>query len=72
MLTSLKVALFSILAASSIAATSAGAAVDPTAGAPLRAAPPPASFAVEAQARVLRKCEEDLGYGRTGSFGCGG
>jgi hypothetical protein len=71
MLTSLMLALFTTLAALSMAATSAGAAIDPMASTAIRAAPPP-SLAVEAQARMLRKCEEDLGYGRTSSFGCGG
>jgi hypothetical protein len=28
--------------------------------------------ALEMQAQARRKCEEDLGYGRTGLFGCGG
>jgi hypothetical protein len=72
MLTSLKLALFTTLTALSMAATSAGAAIDPVASAAaIRAAPPP-TLAVEAQARMLRKCEEDLGYGRSSSFGCGG
>jgi hypothetical protein len=31
----------------------------------------PASRAFE-QAQARHKCEEDLGYGRTGLFGCGG
>jgi hypothetical protein len=36
------------------------------------AAPAPASPAFEMQAQARHKCEEDLGYGRTGLFGCGG
>ena len=28
------------------------------------------SFPMEAQARVMRKFEEDLGYGQTGNFCC--
>ena len=36
------------------------------------AAPAPASRAFEMQAQARHKCEEDLGYGRTGLFGCGG
>ena len=36
------------------------------------AAPAPASPTFQMQAQARRKCEEDLGYGRTGLFGCGG
>jgi len=73
MLTSRKLGLFATVAAVWIAAAnSAGAAVNPASPASTGAASADASFAVEAQARVLRKCEEDFGYGRTGGFGCGG
>ena len=36
------------------------------------AASAPARPAFELQAQARHKCEEDLGYGRTGLFGCGG
>jgi hypothetical protein len=71
MLTSMKLAPITAVAALWIAATSADGAVGPSSITSISAAPSQASFTVEAQARVLRKCEEDLGYGRTGSFGCG-
>jgi len=71
MLTLMKLGSFTAVAALWIAAASADAAVDPNSITSISTAPSPASFTVEAQARVLRKCEEDLGYGRTGSFGCG-
>lgn len=67
MLTSMKLAL----AALSIAGAPGAATIEPGPSTSISAAPSPANFTVEAQARVLRKCEEDLGYGRTGSFGCG-
>jgi hypothetical protein len=47
------------------------ATIEPGPSTSISAAPSPANFTVEAQARVLRKCEEDLGYGRIGSFSCG-
>jgi hypothetical protein len=71
MLTSMKLALFTTLAALSIAGAPGAATIEPGPSTSISAAPSPANFTVEAQARVLRKCEEDLGYGRTGSFGCG-
>jgi hypothetical protein len=37
-----------------------------------RASAAPASPAFEMQAQARHKCQEDLGYGRTGRFGCGG
>lgn len=37
-----------------------------------RASAAPASPTFQMQAQARRKCEEDLGYGRTGLFGCGG
>lgn len=45
-----------------------GSCSSPTAS----AASAPARPAFELQAQARRKCEEDLGYGRTGLFGCGG
>jgi hypothetical protein len=36
------------------------------------AASAPARPIFEMQAQARHKCEEDLGYGRTGLFGCGG
>jgi hypothetical protein len=71
MLTSMKLALFTTLAALSIAGAPGAATIEPGPSTSISAAPSPANVTVEAQARVLRKCEEDLGYGRTGSFGCG-
>ena len=71
MLTSMKLTLFTTLAALSIAGALGAATIAPGPSTSISAAPSPANFTVEAQARVLRKCEEDLGYGRTGSFGCG-
>jgi hypothetical protein len=64
------------VAALSIAAvTSAAASVDPAAvssagGINAVSAPANAGNLVQAQRRY--KCQEDLGYGRTGNFGCGG
>jgi hypothetical protein len=37
-----------------------------------RASAAPAGPAFEIQAQARFKCQEDLGYGRTGFFGCGG
>ena len=71
MLTSMKLRLTTTVAALSIAAvTSAGAAVNPTSAVSASAAPARPTFEMQAQARF--KCWEDLGYGRTGLFGCGG
>ena len=63
------------IAALSIAAvTSAAASVDPAtvgkAGA-TNAASVSAQPAYTIQAQRRRKCQEDLGYGRTGFYGCG-
>jgi hypothetical protein len=62
------------IAALSIAAvTPAAASVDPAAvgrtGA-TNAGPTQPAYQIQAQRRY--KCQEDLGYGRTGNFGCGG
>jgi hypothetical protein len=61
------------VAALSIAAvSSAGAAVNPASADPTSAVTAPAKPAFEMQAQQKRfKCQEDLGYGRTGVFGCG-
>ena len=67
-----------IAALSIAAATSAAANVDPaTVGSAVAANAAPAaanaSYQLQAQRRYYRrKCQEDLGYGRTGFFGCGG
>jgi hypothetical protein len=65
------------IAALSIAAvTSAAANVDPasvgknSATNAAAASAQPAST-IQAQRYYRRKCQEDLGYGRTGSYGCG-
>ena len=65
-------------AALSIAAvTSAVASIDPAAvgkGGVMNAASvsAKAAYPVQAQRRVRgQECREDLGYGRTGSYGCG-
>jgi hypothetical protein len=29
------------------------------------------AYTIQAQRYYRRKCQEDLGYGRTGSYGCG-
>jgi hypothetical protein len=62
------------IAALSIAAiTSAAASVDPAAvgrsGATAASVPAGSTYQMQAQRRG--KCTEDLGYGRTGSYGCG-
>ena len=66
-----------IAALSIAAATSAAANVDPatvSSAAATNAAPAAASASYQLQAGryYRRKCQEDLGYGRTGFFGCGG
>ena len=58
MLTSMKLALFTTLAALSIAGAPGAATIEPGPSTSISAAPSPANFTVEAQARVLRKCEE--------------
>jgi hypothetical protein len=68
--------LIPMIAGLSIAAvTSAAASVDPSAvgstGA-TNAVSGSAQPAYQIQAQRRRKCQEDLGYGRTGNFGCGG
>jgi hypothetical protein len=67
--------LITTIAALSIAAvTSAAASVDPAAigkAGATNAASAPAQPAYTIQAQRRGKCTEDLGYGRTGSYGCG-
>jgi hypothetical protein len=73
MLTSMKLGLATTIAALSIAAvTSAGAAINSTSASSASAGSKPARPAFETQAQARFKCQEDLGYGRTGLFGCGG
>ena len=73
MLTSMKLGLAATVAALSIAAvTSAGAAVNPTSADSASAGSALARPTFEMQAQARFKCYEDLGYGRTGVFGCGG
>jgi hypothetical protein len=74
----MKFVTLTIAALSFAAVTSAAASVNPAAvGAAVStdtAAAKPA-YTVQAQRyrsyRYYRKCQEDLGYGRTGSYGCG-
>jgi len=67
---SMKLALTA--AALSIAAIgAAGAAVDPASTDPTSAEYAAARPAFEKQGRARFKCQEDLGYGRTGVWGCG-
>jgi hypothetical protein len=72
--TTMKLLTMTIAALSFAAVTSASASVDPTAfgsaGATNAAPAAKAGYVIQAQRR--RKCQEDLGYGRTGNFGCGG
>jgi hypothetical protein len=69
----MKLALAATVAALSIAAvTSAGAAVNPVSVDSASAASGRARPTFEMQAQARPKCYEDLGYGRTGLFGCGG
>jgi len=69
--------LIPTIAALSIAAiTSAAANVDPAnvgkAGATnAAAASAQPAYTIQAGRYYRRKCQEDLGYGRTGSYGCG-
>ncbi|MGZ5141841.1 MAG: hypothetical protein ACXWCX_28935 [Burkholderiales bacterium] len=56
MLTSMKLALFTTLAALSIAGAPGAATIEPGPSTSISSAPSPANFTVEAQARVLRKC----------------
>jgi len=73
MLTSMKLGLAATVAALSIAAvTPAGAAVNPTPADSASAGSAPTRPTFETQAQARFKCYEDLGYGRTGLFGCGG
>jgi len=73
MLSPIKLGLATTVAALLIAAvTSAGAAVDPTSADSASAGSAPARPTFEMQAQARSKCYEDLGYGRTGLFGCGG
>ena len=73
MLTSMKLGLATTVAALSIAAvTSAGAVVNPISDGSASAGSAPARPTFEMQAQARFKCYEDLGYGRTGLFGCGG
>jgi len=55
MLTSMKLVLFTTLAALSIAGAPGAATIEPGPSTSISAAPSPANFTVEAQARVLRK-----------------
>ena len=73
MWTSTKLGLAAMVAALSIAAvTSAGAAVNPTPADSASSASGLARPSFEMQAQARPKCYEDLGYGRTGLFCCGG
>jgi hypothetical protein len=73
--TTMKFLTMTIAALSIAAVTSAAASVDPAAvggagAANAVAGPAKAGYLIQAQR--YRKCQEDLGYGRTGNFGCGG
>ncbi len=70
MLMSMKLGL-TVAALSIAAVSSAGAAVNPASADPTSAVSAPAKPAFEMQAQKRFKCQEDLGYGRTGVFGCG-
>jgi hypothetical protein len=71
----MKVLTITIAALSIAAVAPAAASVDPAArdsvGA-TNAVVGSAQPAYQIQAQRRRKCQEDLGYGRTGNFGCGG
>jgi len=70
MLMSMKLAL--TVAALSLAAVGpAGAAVHPASADPTSAGSVTGQPAFEMQAQARFKCQEDLGYGRTGVWGCG-
>jgi hypothetical protein len=67
------VAALSITAATAAMANVQPAAVDTTRFAASAATAAAASDAlILAQRRYRDRCEEDLGYGRTGTYGCGG
>jgi hypothetical protein len=71
----MKILTITIAALSIAAVTPAGASVDPTAvgrNGATNAVSGSAQPAYQIQAQRRRKCQEDLGYGRTGNFGCGG
>jgi hypothetical protein len=70
MLMSMKLVL-TVAALSIVAVASAGAAVDPASADPMSAGSAAANPAFEMQAQARFKCQEDLGYGRTGVWGCG-
>ena len=63
--------LVTIAALSIAAVSSAAATVNPAATATTAAATARPAYTIEAQRYYRRKCQEDLGYGRTGSYGCG-
>jgi hypothetical protein len=69
----LTIAALSVAAVTSAAASVNPAAVGTTVATDTAAAKP--GYTVQAQRyrayRYYRKCQEDLGYGRTGSYGCG-
>jgi hypothetical protein len=73
---SMKFLIPAIAALSIAAVTSAAANVDPasvgkdSATNAATASVQPA-YTIQAQRYYRRKCQEDLGYGRTGSYGCG-
>jgi hypothetical protein len=74
----MKLLMTTIAALSITAATAATANVQPAAVdstplvAPAATAAAPSDPLVLAQRRYRQQCQEDLGYGRTGTYGCGG
>jgi hypothetical protein len=73
----MKLLMTTVTALSITAATAATANVQPAAVdatklvAPAATAAVPSDPLVLAQRRYRDRCQEDLGYGRTGSYGCG-
>ena len=74
----MKLFMTTVAALSVTAATAATANVQPAAVDMTKLVAPAATAAVSsdplvlAQRRYRQQCQEDLGYGRTGTYGCGG